>query len=92
MFGQLWLGAGLAVPPDVPPLDRGAGDADGSGLAALTIATPPAAMRPKASRTVATTRRERVSCPCRGGGSGGAHALPGSMVSIEMDLHCTLVR
>src|SRR5437016_6344447 len=63
MFGQLAWEPEPPVPPDGAPdgADDAAGDlepveADGSGLAALTAATPPIAINPTASRVVATIR------------------------------------
>jgi hypothetical protein len=70
MFGQLplWLLRvdGVVEPPVdgavEPPVDGwvvvlGAADADGSGLAAATTATPPTVSRPAARPSVATVRR-----------------------------------
>jgi hypothetical protein len=84
------FGAGLAVPPDPPPdvpavargVDVAVGDADGSGLAALTIATPPAAIRPMASRSMAIIRRGPESCGSRRGRSAGGPEPIGLAVSI----------
>jgi hypothetical protein len=89
MFGQSWLRAGFVVPPEVPPDvppgeppgDVADGVADGSGLAALTIATPPAAIRPIASRIVAATRRGPDSARSRGGGD-DAHPVGVSFNSM----------
>lgn len=89
MFGQSWVRAGFVVPPELrpdeppdEPPDVAAGLADGSGLAALTIATPPAAIRPIVSRIVAATRRG-PDARSRGGGSGDVNPVVSfkSMVS-----------
>src|SRR6266540_2279717 len=86
MFGQSWVRVGVVVPPEVPPDeppgDVAAGDPDGSGLAALTIATPPAAIRPIASRTVATILRGPEMARSRGGGSRDVHPVGISFSSM----------
>jgi hypothetical protein len=59
MFGQF-----AELPEWVPPLDGwddAPGLAEGDGLAALTIATPPMARRPIERSTDATARRGPVS-------------------------------
>jgi hypothetical protein len=68
MFGQF---AWFWVPPPVVPgvVVLGADEAPGEGLAALTIATPPAASRPIARSAEAMSRRESDS---RGAGDGVA--------------------
>src|SRR5436190_22522961 len=74
-------------PPD--PLDAplealGAADADGSGLAALTSAAPPAAMRPSASRKVATSFLGPDRTWSFRRGSAGASASGCSIGSIDI--------
>ena len=69
MFGQLaWFVPGVPgvvlVPPLVDGVDNvaGVGVADGSGLAALTIAAPPTVRRPTARRREAATRFTPKAC------------------------------
>jgi hypothetical protein len=60
MFGQLWVPFARGLPEAdgrVGAEAFGVVAADGSGLAALTIATPPTASRPPARSIVAMTRR-----------------------------------
>jgi hypothetical protein len=88
MFGQLACEPEPPVPPDGAPdgADDAAGDepveADGSGLAALTAATPPIAINPAASRVVATTRR----VPERN------FSLGGSMAGMELEMSFASIR
>jgi hypothetical protein len=82
MFGQL----ALLVPPEAPglpePLDAlGAAEADGSGLAALTTATPPIAIKPIASMIVAASFCGPERTPSGGPCSAGP-GTPGSRVSM----------
>jgi hypothetical protein len=64
MFGQSWVDFGVVVPPFgvvVPPLGllvaAGAGEADGSGLAANATAAPPTTRSAADRASVATPRR-----------------------------------
>jgi hypothetical protein len=82
MFGQL----AFVVPPEPPelpePLDAlGAAEADGSGLAALTTATPPIAIKPMASMIVAASFCGPERSPSAGSCCAGP-GLPGSRVSM----------
>ena len=74
MFGQSWVDFGVVVPPfgvvDPPGfVAAGAGEADGSGLAAKATATPPTTRSVADRTTVATDRR---SPPNERSGSGSA--------------------
>jgi hypothetical protein len=72
MFGQSWVDFGVVVPPFGVVVAPGAGEADGSGLAANATAAPPTMRSIPDSARVATPRRippnDRSGCGSVAGG------------------------
>ena len=79
-LGQGWPARGVVVPSSVAP---GVGDADGSGLAAITTAEPPAIIA--IARTPAAAYRRNRAMLASGCGATCACAMFGASVGVWAD-------